>query len=293
MKGKSILEVVAVFILANLLGRFLITDSGLRAQEMALFGWSFSGGILFVLVPAAVIWLFRRRWSDYGVSLANWAENVDTGMTAYLLLLILPWGAGFGLLALTGIPLHSLASALILGCANLAALGALLVILRRRAGRPPQTPAQGRNNLLLLGFLLLTPILAGAFSGKLTLPLVATVVWQFCLSGFGEEFVWRGYIQSRLNQDFGRPWQVFGVQFGPGLILASLLFGLTHALNTYDPASGQYALSWGWAVEATFSGLVFGVLREKTGSILACGIAHGAPDAVGEAFALLFGWTLG
>ena len=293
MKGKSILEVIAVFVLANLLGRFLVTGSGLRAQEEALFGWSFAGGILFVLVPAAVIWLARRRWSDYGVTLANWAENVDIGMSAYLLLLILPWGAGFGLLTLTGARLHSPLSVLIMGIAYLAALGILLVLLRTREGRAPQTNAQGRNNLLLLGLLMLTPILAGIVMGKLTLPLVATVIWQFFISGFGEEFVWRGYIQSRINQEFGRPWRVLGVQFGPGLILSSLLFGLTHALNTYEPSLGQYSLSWGWALEATFSGLFFGVLREKTGSILACGIAHGAPDAVGEAFALLFGWTLG
>jgi membrane protease YdiL (CAAX protease family) len=38
------------------------------------------------------------------------------------------------------------------------------------------------------------------------------------------------------------------------------------------------------------SGLMFGLLREKTGSLLAPGLAHGLPDAVGEALGRLFGW---
>jgi membrane protease YdiL (CAAX protease family) len=35
--------------------------------------------------------------------------------------------------------------------------------------------------------------------------------------------------------------------------------------------------------------LLFGVLREKTGSLLAPGLAHGLPDAVGEALVKVFG----
>jgi membrane protease YdiL (CAAX protease family) len=50
------------------------------------------------------------------------------------------------------------------------------------------------------------------------------------------------------------------------------------------------SLSWGWALFTTFSGLRFGILREETGSLLAPGIAHGLPDAVGEALGRIFGW---
>jgi len=38
-----------------------------------------------------------------------------------------------------------------------------------------------------------------------------------------------------------------------------------------------------------FSGLLFGILREKTGSLLSPGIAHGFPDADWEAFGKIFG----
>jgi hypothetical protein len=126
--------------------------------------------------------------------------------------------------------------------------------------------------------------------GRLSLIIVSTVVWQLFFSGFGEEFVWRGYVQSRLNQAFGRPMRLFGIQFGAGLIVASILFGFFHAFNTYNPEIGLASLSWGWALFTTFSGLFFGILREKTGSLLAPGIAHGLPDAVGEALGRIFGW---
>jgi len=122
--------------------------------------------------------------------------------------------------------------------------------------------------------------------------IVSTVVWQFVFSGFGEEFVWRGYVQSRLNQAFGRPMRMFGVQFGWGFIIASLLFGLLHAFNTYDPVIGFASLSWGWALSSSAAGLFFGLICEKTGTLVAPGIAHGLPDAVGEALAKIFGWVL-
>jgi membrane protease YdiL (CAAX protease family) len=80
------------------------------------------------------------------------------------------------------------------------------------------------------------------------------------------------------------------VPFGIGLVVASALFGLLHAFNTFDPRMGLDSLSWGWALSATCAGLFFGLLRERTGSLVACGIAHGLPDAVGEALGRVFGW---
>lgn len=164
------------------------------------------------------------------------------------------------------------------------AIALMLLILRRQ-----KPVASGRRNLIIVGLLLLFPIVLALAMGRFNLVILSTVVWQFVFSGFGEEFVWRGYVQSRLNQAFGRPYHWFGIQFGPGLLIASLLFGLTHAFNTFDPVAGHYELAWGWALWTAFAGLFFGILREKTGSLVAPGIAHGLPDAVGEALRLVFG----
>jgi membrane protease YdiL (CAAX protease family) len=103
--------------------------------------------------------------------------------------------------------------------------------------------------------------------GDVQCRLISTPCWRPVLS--------QGSVHVRL----------FGIQFGAGLIIASLLFGVQHALNTYRPALGLSSLSWGWALSTFVGGLMLGAIREKTGTLLAPGIAHGLPDAVGEALA--------
>jgi membrane protease YdiL (CAAX protease family) len=286
------IEVVFTFIVMQGVGRVFNHMTGLYDLEVSLYGWSFAGSLIFVLIPALMILLSGQKFTTFGLTIEHWPTDLNTGMMAYLVLIILPWGMGFGILALKDIPLHTGISAVVLILTYIIATITILLLMRRQNLKPPATIHQGRHNLIFLTVLLMTPILFGLFLGSLSGTLVVTVIWQFFCSGFGEEFVWRGYVQTRLNQGFGRPWQVLGVRFGPGLILASLIFGLTHAFNSYQSGQGLTGLSWWWAAEATAAGLFFGILREKTGNILASGIAHGAPDAVGEAFAVLFGWQL-
>jgi membrane protease YdiL (CAAX protease family) len=113
-------------------------------------------------------------------------------------------------------------------------------------------------------------------------------VWQFICSGFGEEIMYRGYYQSRINEEFGRPFTFLGVNFGIGVLISALLFAVTHILNPFSPFTQNYELAWWWGLFTFAAGVTLGLVREKTGSIIPCGIAHGLPDAVGEAFALLF-----
>jgi membrane protease YdiL (CAAX protease family) len=94
----------------------------------------------------------------------------------------------------------------------------------------------------------------------------------------GEELFFRGYLQSRLNAAFGRPWQARGISFGPGLILTSLIFGFLHSLNTVDYFHGRFHFDWGWAALTTVAGLIFGFIREATGSIWPGAVVHGLLD---------------
>jgi hypothetical protein len=105
--------------------------------------------------------------------------------------------------------------------------------------------------------------------------------------GFGEEILYRGYIQSRLNEAFGKPYRFFGVAFGWGAILTALLFGLSHAglLGFLLGLSTKVTLAW--SLWTFFGGLVFGFVREKTGSILAPALLHGLPQAIATV-AMLF-----
>lgn len=150
--------------------------------------------------------------------------------------------------------------------------------------------ASARNNLIMIAVLLALPIVMALMMKKLYVVIVSTIVWQFVLSGFGEEFAFRGYIQSRLNQAFGRTMRLLGIQFGAGLIVSSLLFGLLHVFNTFDPAIGFASLGWGALIGNVLAGLFFGFIREKTGTLLAPSIAHGFPDAIGEPMMKMVDW---
>lgn len=167
------------------------------------------------------------------------------------------------------------------------AIAAMIWVLNRH-----KSVASGRNNLILTALFLLLPIFIALVMKKLSVVIVSTIVWQFLLSGFGEEFAFRGYMQSRLNQAFGRPYHFWGIQFGAGLVIASLLFGLLHAFNSYDPTVGFTSLGWGSAIGSAIAGLFLGIIREKTGTLLAPSIAHGLPDALGEPMMKIFGWVL-
>ncbi len=277
----AILEILFAYLVLQFLG-VALRSTGIVQWELDTLGWSYTAEALFIAVPALVIWLTRRRWSDYGVTLADWPTNLDIGIKAYLARFISVGALGVALSL--GISYTTLKGGAFIALAELIVIAIVIWILQCQT-----TVISGKNNLIITGLILLFPIFVGLAMKRLTVIIVSTVFWQF-FSGFGEEFVWRGYVQSRLNQVFGRPFRRFGIQFGAGLIITSLLFGFFHAFNTYDPALGLASLSWGWALFTTFSGLLFGILREKTGSLLAPGIAHGLPDAIGEALGKIFGW---
>ncbi|MBN2391252.1 MAG: CPBP family intramembrane metalloprotease [Anaerolineae bacterium] len=281
-------EILIVYAVMRLLG-WTIRSTGVVDAETRLLGWSYISGQIQMGIPLVVIWLTRRRWGDYGVTLAGWQNNLDIGIKAYLVRII-PLVLGIGGAAMLKLDYRTLPGGAVVALTEIAGIAVMLWVLRRQSEEKALSSAH--SNLIVMGALLLLPILVALAVQRLTLIVVSTVVWQFVFSGFGEEIFLRGYVQGRLNQAFGRPWTFFGIACGPGLIIASLLFGLLHAFNTYDPSAGETTLAWGWALFTVFGGLFFGLIREKTGSLLGCGIAHGLPDAVGEALAKVMGWSL-
>ena len=104
------------------------------------------------------------------------------------------------------------------------------------------------------------------------------LVFGFVLQAIPQQILFRGYIQTRLNEAFGRPYTLFGIRWGAGLIIAALLFGLLHGFNMFNPFRGEFTITPLWGVWTFFFGLVYGFLREKTGSITAPTIIHGIED---------------
>ncbi len=312
MRGSSILEVLLVFF-----GwRF-----GFYILQYYLDFTTY--GLLQFVIPVLIIALARRNWADYGFTTRQWPESTEVGLNAYLLALI-PFGVML-LMRFLGIGYQDILGGTILGACSIVILLLLLKILAHRdsaraigtiptpslsvaspetavAARdrptnaaPSSQNALGRKNLIIIGILIAFPILLSLAIRPRppiqTGDVVYWALWQFFVSGFGEETLYRGYFQSRINAEFGRPYTFKGVQFGPGVFIASALFGFTHVLNPFDPLAGTFTLAWGWGIWTFCSGLFFGFIREKTGSLIGPGIAHGLPDAVGESIYLIFAGT--
>jgi membrane protease YdiL (CAAX protease family) len=125
---------------------------------------------------------------------------------------------------------------------------------------------------------------------------LSTLIFQMFFASFGEEILYRGYFQSRINGAFGRPWDAGGLKFGVGLIAISVLFGFAHVLNPFNPFQGQYGLDWVGGLIALQTGFFYGFVREKTGSILPSAVIHGSTfwwDFLAEGSARYIGMSIG
>tara|TARA_Y100001968_G_scaffold258991_1_gene246087 strand:- start:668 stop:1471 length:804 start_codon:yes stop_codon:yes gene_type:complete len=97
------------------------------------------------------------------------------------------------------------------------------------------------------------------------------VLYQLICVGYAEEFFYRGYMQTRLNDVF-RPdrFRLFGATFGWSLPVTAVLFTLGHSIVT---------LQW-WQPFILFPALIFGWLRARTGNILAGALFHAWANSV-------------
>ncbi len=111
--------------------------------------------------------------------------------------------------------------------------------------------------------------------------LLWDAIWYLVMVGFAEELFFRGYVQSRLNEVFTREYRSligFRYEWHQGtLITAIFYFGLPHVLTDINPFTGDFSVGAGTiliAASACFLGLIFGVMREKTGNILLPTVTH-------------------
>lgn len=90
------------------------------------------------------------------------------------------------------------------------------------------------------------------------------VLYQIFFVAIPEEFFYRGYLQTRLNEVHTRRWSVFGVRVGVGALVANLLFAFGHSL--VQP-------QW-WHFATFFPGLLFLWMRERSGGVVAGALFH-------------------
>ncbi|MGD8623340.1 MAG: CPBP family intramembrane metalloprotease [Anaerolineae bacterium] len=223
-----------------------------------------------MVIALLAVALSRRGWAAFGLSAPSLRYHL--GLITIGLIPALILGVALGLLGW-----NRWQDAVLLALIQAGLIVATAWLLRNKPN--------GSQSLAAGLFLFLATGLFRA-SGTNLGQVLARVGYVYLLSVPAEEFLFRGYIQSRLNQAFGRPYRFFGVPWGIGILLSSLLFGLWHLLNplTFNLLLGQFDLRWLHGLWTFFFGLFLGYFREKGGSVLAPTVLHGfvnyAPQAI-------------
>jgi membrane protease YdiL (CAAX protease family) len=263
----ALIEVVAVFALTLSLVA-VVGASPIGTWTRRVTNRAFLEYVVMTAVPLLILIVSRRSLASFGISFHNLRYHIGIALTAFLPV------------AVASIPLafvdeQAWAGALILVPIELALLFAVGYLLRRK-------PTLGSNNAMA-GVALI------GLGGRLTAEFspgnaVSALLFYVFFLGLGEEILFRGYIQSRLNMAFGRPFTFFGVPWGWGALMATGLFALMHVLNLGSLTVGQWHLTPWWGLWTFFGGLVLAFVREKTGSIAASTLLHGLPQGIAYAF---------
>jgi len=196
-KILALAEAVSVFALTLLLVVVAGTSSiGVWVRSVTNRG--FLEYVVMIAVPLLILVAARRNLASYGISFRHLRYHLDVTMSAFVPV------------AVASVPLafvdpRAWGGALILAPTWIAVLLVLGRILKRK-------PTLAGNSALAALPLIW---LASSPAAKATLghAFSALLFYVFFL-GLGEELLFRGYIQSRLNLAFGRPFMFFGVQWG-------------------------------------------------------------------------------
>jgi hypothetical protein len=107
---------------------------------------------------------------------------------------------------------------------------------------------------------------AGSGGGMLRWPpgFAETALSQVVAVALPEEFFFRGFLQTRLEEVWPARRRVLGAPVGRALVVSAALFALGHLLVDGNPLR----------LAVFFPGLVFGWMRARTGSILAGTLFH-------------------
>lgn len=276
----ALVEVVAVFAAVHVCYRAIKGFSVVGRWEGEA-GTNFTPGVVMILTALALLWLGRKDFRAYGLTLDRWQEQLSLGLVCTLA--EVSWGA-LGL-AISGYEFDASRppdphatpdwTKLAIAAATLFAgwlMALAMVSSRRRVFRGFPAPL---SIVLIVALAAVPPLVAVRFGRSFSWLMV---LWLFFGAGCGEEIFYRSYIQPRVDEAFGCPWRVLGFEFGAGLFVSSLLFGLVHALNTVDYFHGRFDFGWQMGVASVFVGIYYGLLRARTRSVLPGAIMHGLTD---------------
>jgi len=258
-KIKAILEMVSVFLLVILLFK-AIRISSFGEWESQVLQRYFLEYAVVIAIPLVFLAVTRRNHAAYGISFKNLKYHLNVVATGFIHVLVLS-------VVLALLNWERWGDALFVSAIGVVLLFVVAWMLRNKptAGNPGTA-----NAFFLLMPVIFMPLLMTKI-GK----VVSDFVYFYVFICPGEEILFRGYIQSRLNEAFGRSYRFFGVNWGWGLVFTSLLFGFWHVLAPFNPILGKFDLMWPHGFWTFFLGLILGFIREKSGSVVAPAILHG------------------
>jgi membrane protease YdiL (CAAX protease family) len=226
VKIKAVVEAVIVFSLTLLLVT-LASLSPIGRWERQVSNRSFVEYAVMIAFPLLLLVITRRDLASYGLSLRHISYHLDVTATIFV-----PVAMGSIFLALVNYRQWS--GSLILAGVEIVVLFAVGWLLKHK-------PTHG--NGVLVGVII--PTVSAGLVFKVTVGnAVSAFIFYICFLGLGEELLFRGYIRSRLNLAFGRPFRFFGVNWGWGIIIASALLGWMHVLNLGSWVSGRWDPAW-------------------------------------------------
>ena len=244
----------------------LFTSLGIHNWQKPLFGTPILSSILMLFVlPLPTLILTRRNPGAYGLTKDNLRQHARLALRA--IAVFMPASFLFLVIGLLGTDFKHWLGSFILTL-GFAAAGVVILRYTRRLENIAETKISLNGFLGYIGLLI-----AGVGLVYLFQPiseLIARIIIVLIFVGFLEEFFWRGYVQTRLNDVFGRPYTLFNVNYGAGLLLGAVIFGLFHPLF-----ANEMPLPWAWALWAAMTGLINGFLREKSGAVVAPALLHG------------------
>ena len=89
------------------------------------------------------------------------------------------------------------------------------------------------------------------------------IIDQVFVVALPEEFFYRGFIQTRLADAWPQGVRILGARVGPAFLLTAVLF-----------AVGHLAIFQFWRLGVVFPALLFGWMRERTGTVLGSTLFH-------------------
>lgn len=133
-----------------------------------------------------------------------------------------------------------------------------------------------RFSLIVIVCVFLTSLIPGLLGNKGVFD-AKTLLYLAIMPGLNEELIYRGFLLGFLNKLFDKRFRFLGTNFGWGVILTTIVFGLLHGFHLTE----NYQIQFDNAPNIILTGIygfIFALMRERSGSLVFPIIAHSTID---------------